>query len=120
MSIDKTQIEKRPATRADLQKFYGQVPTTVWAWAWHRGDDVVAVAGWHRAEGLPMVFSDMIEGLSKLAIWRQAVEFSQMVPDGAYCIASDGAEKFLTALGWAFVKSDPEVGEVFQWRNSSL
>lgn len=114
-------IEKRPATRADLLPFYGEaIPATVWAWVWERDGDVVAVAGWHRAEGVPMVFSDMKPGQPKLAIWRHAVEFTDMIPDGAYCIAQEGAAKFLTALGWSFVQSDPKVGEVYQWRSSQF
>lgn len=91
---------------------------TLWAWAWEDNGEVIAVAGWHRAEVVPMVFSEMKGDHPKMTIWRQAKEFAAMIPDGAYCIASEGSERFLTALGWTFVQSDPRVGDVYQWRNS--
>lgn len=62
----------RPATRADFQAFYGELPSqTVKAWVAVEDDKPVGIGGYYLLGGMAVVFTDQ-RGMSKRDMVRGA------------------------------------------------
>ncbi len=65
-------MEVRPATRADFETFYGELPSqTVKAWVAVEDDNPVGIGGYYLSGGMAVVFTDH-KDMSKRDIIRGA------------------------------------------------
>ena len=110
-----TRINSRPATKADIETFFGKAPPfSVRARVLERGGEVVGVAGYYMAGGFAIVFSDIKGKIPSMTIWREAVALLESLKVPAICVAQEGSEKLLERLGWKHASSS-ENGEVYTW-----
>lgn len=116
MSTDKTRLESRPATAADVVAFFGKnSPQTVRARVVEVDGVVQGIAGYYIAGGIAIMFSDSKE-LPKVTIWRESKKMMESMKLPAICIGSGDSRSFLERLGWAYVGTT-DAGEIFQWHN---
>lgn len=105
----------RLATRKDFLDFYGRLPPqTTRAKVWEVDGEPVAIVGWTIATGVPMVYSDVVEGLEvpKMTIWREAKKIMQEIPDSV-CYSKGNSGEFLKRLGW----TETEIEGMYEWRS---
>jgi hypothetical protein len=112
----------RPATAADLERFYGAPPArTMRAWVAVLDGEPLAVAGiaYQSIGQPPYLFSDLKPEMRRhrKAIVRGARQMLAAVArPGLMAIAGEaGSPRLLTRLGFVHVGTTPQ-GEIYQWQ----
>ena len=109
-------IKSRPATRADIEGFFGKLPRqSIRARVLEVGGEVVGVAGYYMVNGVAVMFSDKKGDIPKMTIWRESRAMMDKIETPAVCVAEEGAGPFLERLGWQHAGPSSE-GEVYTWQ----
>ena len=108
-------LRSRPASRSDIEGFFGRMPgPSIRARVLELDGEVVGVAGYYLVGGIAVMFSDTKADIPKLTIWRESKAMMAGMRIPAVCVASDGSGPFLERLGWRHLGPSPD-GEVYQW-----
>jgi hypothetical protein len=113
----------RPATRADIDDWYGgEYKRSCRAWVIERGGRPACVAGYSFEDGYVLMFSDIRDPEApKTAIWRGArLVIDHVKRAGLPLLALadpeiQGSGRFLERLGFILQQST-EHGDIYQWQ----
>lgn len=108
--------KSRPATRADIYRFFGKIPgQSLRARVLEVDGEIVGVAGYYLMGNVAVMFSDSKGDIPKMTIWRESKAMMDRIKIPAICIAQEGSGRFLKRLGWTYAGPSPD-GEVYEWR----
>lgn len=109
-------IKSRPAKASDIEAYFEKsAPQTVRARALEVNGKVVGVAGYYLQSGVAVVFSDNMEEIPKIRIWREAKAIMDSITIPAICFGDDRSGPFLKRLGWHFA-GQTDVGDLYKWQ----
>lgn len=113
----RTVTKSRPATREDIERFFGQMPgRSIRARVLEIDGEIAGVAGYYIVNGVAVMFSDSRGDIPAMTVWRESKAMMDSMKIPAVCVAEENSGPFLKRLGWTY-EGPSKDGDVYSWQH---